>query len=273
MKTLYISDLDGTLLRSDERVSEYTASVINEIVGRGELFSCATARSLITAGKVLTGVRTEIPLIVYNGVFVRDIFSGRILLANYFGEEIKKVIADLVSGGIYPVVYSMKGEKELFSYVRELCSKETLNFLSTRKNDPRDNPVSNAEQLFEGDIFYISCIDKKEKLEPFFHKYRDSFQCLFQSDVYSGDQWLEMLPSGASKASAALRLKEILGCDRIVAFGDGLNDMELFSAADECYAVENAVPELKAIADGVIGGNNEDGVARWLENRLIEKNM
>jgi len=73
------------------------------------------------------------------------------------------------------------------------------------------------------------------------------------------------MPKGASKANAARQLKEYLGCGKIVAFGDGKNDIDLFELADECYAVGNAVEELKAIATSVIGGNDEDGVARWLE--------
>ena len=48
-------------------------------------------------------------------------------------------------------------------------------------------------------------------------------------------------------------------------FGDGKNDISMFRAADECYAVANAVEELKEIATGVILSNNEDGVAKWLE--------
>lgn len=40
----------------------------------------------------------------------------------------------------------------------------------------------------------------------------------------------------------------------------------MFGIADECYAVENAVPELKACATGIIPGNDEDGVARWLDS-------
>lgn len=42
----------------------------------------------------------------------------------------------------------------------------------------------------------------------------------------------------------------------------------MFEIADECYAVENAVDELKEIATAVIGNNNEDGVAHWLETEL-----
>ena len=49
MKTLYVSDLDGTLLRSDETLSTYTCDVINELVEKGMLFSYATARSYHTA--------------------------------------------------------------------------------------------------------------------------------------------------------------------------------------------------------------------------------
>ena len=47
-------------------------------------------------------------------------------------------------------------------------------------------------------------------------------------------------------------------------FGDGRNDLDMFEMADESYAVENAVDELKAAATGVIACNEDDGVAKWL---------
>ena len=72
MSTLYVSDLDGTLLRSNEKTSEYTNKVINSLTERGMLFSYATARSLITAKKVTRGINAKIPLIVYNGASVID---------------------------------------------------------------------------------------------------------------------------------------------------------------------------------------------------------
>ena len=52
MKTLYVSDLDGTLIRSDERTSEYTNSTINRLVEEGVIFSYATGRSFHTSHKV-----------------------------------------------------------------------------------------------------------------------------------------------------------------------------------------------------------------------------
>ena len=79
---------------------------------------------------------------------------------------------------------------------------------------------------------------------------------------------MEIIPKSVSKANAILQLKEFLEIEYIVAFGDGKNDIEMFEIADESYAVENAVDELKAIATGIIESNDSDGVAKWLYNNL-----
>ena len=46
---------------------------------------------------------------------------------------------------------------------------------------------------------------------------------------------------------------------------NGKNDIDMFELSDEAYAVENAVDELKEAATAVIGSNNDDGVAKWLD--------
>ena len=54
----------------------------------------------------------------------------------------------------------------------------------------------------------------------------------------------------------------------MISFGDAVNDIPMFRISDECYAVENAVDALKAVADGIIPGNDADGVAAWLKENL-----
>ena len=88
MSDLYVSDLDGTLLRSNEVTSKYTNQVINSLVEEGMIFSYATARSLVTAKKVTEGINAKIPLIVYNGAFVIDNITEKILIANYFDDSV-----------------------------------------------------------------------------------------------------------------------------------------------------------------------------------------
>lgn len=264
MKTLYVSDLDGTLLRSDETTSTYTNQVINALVEKGMLFSYATARSYHTAHKVTNGLQAKIPLIVYNGAFIKDNVTGEILIENSFQDSVKDIIDDLIQHDIYPTVYSLIDDKEKFSYVKSQCSQGMLRFLHTRQGDERDHPVLDSQDLYLGKIFYISCIDEKEKLKPMYEKYQNQYHCVYQTDIYTQDQWLEIMSLSASKANAIQQLKEYLGCKKVVAFGDGENDMDMFDLAEECYAVENAVDELKAIATDVIGSHNDDSVAKWL---------
>ena len=269
MRNLYVSDLDGTLLRSDELISEYTGSVINALVEKGMLFSYATARSLVTAKKATKGIHARIPLIVYNGTFIVDNVTEEILIANYFGSSVYSVLDDLFGDGVYPIVYACIDGKERFSFVPELCTEEMKAFLDTRRGDVRTNVVTSPSDLKKGSIFYITCIGNPEVLSPFYEKYKETYHCVYHKDIYTKAQWLEIMPANASKSNAAKQLQAMLRCDRLIAFGDGKNDIDLFQIADESYAVENADAALKVCATDVILSNNEDGVAKWLQSHII----
>lgn len=269
MKTLYVSDLDGTLLRSEQRTSDYTNQVINALTEKGVFFSYATARSFHTARKVTKGMEAHFPLIVYNGAFIVENGTGRILQAVYFQEdEAREILAALLQQGVQPIVYSVTEGKEQMRYIRAKMHPEASAFMDTRKGDLRDTPVMEEGQLMQGNVFYFTCIEEAEKLQPLYEIFREKYRCVYARDIYSDAQWLEIMPKEASKANAIGRLKKMLGCENVVAFGDGLNDVDMFEMADEGYAVENAAPELKEKATAVIGSNNEDGVARYLAGRL-----
>jgi len=264
MSNLYVSDLDGTLLRSNETTSDFTNTVINSLVNKGMFFSYATARSLITAKKVTKGIDTPIPLIVYNGAFVIDNITEEILIANYFDTSVHNVLEDLFENNVYPIVYAYVNGKEKFSFVPQLCTDGMNIFLNSRRGDVRTNIVDSPSDLKQGNIFYITCIDTPEKLMPLYEKYKDSYHCVYQTDIYTNEQWLEIMPSEASKSNAIRQLKSMLNADKLIVFGDGKNDIDMFQLADESYAVENAHEDLKKYATDIILSNDEDGVAKWL---------
>lgn len=263
-KTLYVSDLDGTLLRGNQRTSEYTNRVINSLAAQGIIFSYATARSIFTSSIVTKGLDAKIPVITYNGVFIIDNQTHETIESCFLDGYVYTLLKELFAADIYPTVYAIIDGKERFSNYPAKSSKGTLDFIASR-NDERKRIVDSEMELIEGKIFYITCIESPERIRPFFDKYKEKYHCVYQTDIYSGEQWLEIMPKNATKASAIERLKNITQCDYVVVFGDGINDLEMFRIADECYATANAVTELKEIATGVIDSNDNDGVARWLE--------
>lgn len=269
-KTLYITDLDGTLLTSGQYVSPKSCEIINRLTEQGMIFSYATARSLITAKKVTAGLSPKTPVIVYNGVFITDSASGEKLVKNTFsGSQAEDIFKTLTKYEILPLVYSIIGGEEKFSYIPEKMTRGMADFLDTRRGDPRHRPLSNEDGMLDGEIFYFACMDEAGSMSEAHEELKKRYYCVYSKDIYSGDQWLEILPKAATKANAVLQLKEYCGCERLVVFGDGINDIPMFKAADECYAVGNAAAELKEIADGIIGNNNEDSVAEFLEKEFL----
>ncbi len=272
MKTLFVSDLDGTLLTAEERLSAYSLQHLNDMIDNGGLcFTYATARSLNSAAKAVWGLRQNLPVILYNGAVIMKPWNGEMLYNCHFSaEQFADIRAYLREEDIWPVVYSFLGGKERLSWVQGKESEGLLRYLSRRKGDLRLHPISSYNELAEDEVFYFNCIESSRRLSGLYSRVRarSDMKTIYEQETYRSDYWLEIMPSGTSKGECALRLKQILGAERLVAFGDARNDEELFSAADECYAVQNAVDELKAMATGVIGYCEEDAVAKFLRSSL-----
>ena len=116
MKELYVTDLDGTLLNRQDRVSSFSVRVINELVDKGLLFTYATARSLVSASRVTEGLSTKIPVIAYNGVFIMQPSTGRILSGEWFTDDERSRVKEILNQyRISPLVYSFIGGIEKVS--------------------------------------------------------------------------------------------------------------------------------------------------------------
>lgn len=270
-KTLYISDLDGTLLAANKETTDFTNKTINTLVDKGMLFSYATARSFTTSYPVTRGIKATIPVIVYNGTFIISSPDGKKLFQFTFENDdidfIKKVLSE---NDVQPIIHGVIDANEYFSYNKNKLNDQMKQYLSIRIDDDRNRPCGNDEAVYAGEPFYFTCVSTKELLEKPYEMLKEKFQCVFEKDIYSDVFYLEIMPKGANKASAMLKLKEMLGCERVVCFGDGENDLPMFEQADECYAMENASPVLKKAATAVIGKNTEDGVAKWLVENFKE---
>ena len=89
-------------------------------------------------------------------------------------------------------------------------------------------------------------------------------------DIFDTSQGiLDIYAPSTTKAHAIKQLAETLGVERIVVFGDNRNDIPMMKIADHSVAVSNAFVDVKAIADEVIGSNDEDAVVKWIERDVL----
>ena len=267
-KTLYVIDLDGTLMRGDKSVSERSISIINKLIEEGMNFTVASARSVSSLQHIVKPLDISIPLVVRNGTALAAPGTLEIMEKAVFTKEevssIREILTDLPVYGFTSIWHGGEMEKVFYAGEHSLGIKK---YLEEHEGEKGLKIVSDIDELWAGDVGYITMIDDRDVLRPVYEKVKDSsgWEAVFQQDSYDEEYWLEICPENSTKAKAIVRLKEKLGLEKIVVFGDSVNDIPMFQVADEAYAVENALPELKKYATAVIGSNEEDGVAEYLQ--------
>lgn len=275
MKSLYLTDLDGTLLNKESVLSKTSLDIINTFIKNGGLFSYATARSYNSSSIVTKGLNIELPVILYNGGFIYDIKQNKYVHKTLFNKsEILKLKSIAKSSGLTPLVYTLiNGEEKILWNNSSKLSDGFKYYLSNRANDKRLTPVDSFEESFSGDIFYITFIENYDDLKPLYENIKNcsEFNVVFQQELYRQEYWCEVMPSQASKANALKILKELIDCDELIVFGDSFNDIPMFEIADKSFAVKNAKDKLKQISTDIIGYNYEDSVALKLLELEREK--
>lgn len=269
-KTLYISDLDGTLLNRNCEITPRTAEILNKLIDeKGINFSVATARTSETVPTLTKAVHINTPVIVMNGVATYDIANKKFVNIELLPKDaLKKFLAVIKNFGSWGFLYTIKKDK-IETFFVNCDTPNALKFMNERKEKfgKKFTQVSDFSQCESLDCVYFSVSHKEEFLKPIYEQIKgiSGISVEYYRDVYNTDFWyLEVCSQNASKYNALMRLREKYDFEKVIAFGDNLNDLPLFRASDECYAVENAKDEVKAHATAVIGSNNSDGVAEFI---------
>lgn len=269
MKTLYITDLDGTLLNSKAELSEKSAEIINRLADEGILFSLSTARTHATVSEMFSDVKLNVPLVMMNGVVVYDPKDHRVISASTIEKDkAEKVLEIYRKHGKAPMLYYIDGTKININYT-DLKNENQQKYINSRNDLGIKKFFYSPSLTIKDELIYIVTLDPYEELKEIYDEVSEieGLNCMFYSDNYTGCYFLEILSSKVSKGISADFVKKYVKADRMVAFGDNLNDISLFQYANEGYAVENAHEKLKEIATGVIGRNDDDAVAEFISEK------
>ncbi len=254
-------------MRDDKSISEKTVTILNRLIEKGIPITYATARSLKSTLAITKDVHFSLPVILRNGTNIADPKTKKeIQRASFTSEQIQAIRQCIGKTRLPGYVTAYIGGEEKTLYLAGLINEGFQAYLEDHRNDKRLRAVRTEDELYEGDICYFTFIARREDLDQLYERMKDGreWNCVYQKDKYRSEFWLDICPKNATKAKAVKWVQKKCGCERVVVFGDSLNDISMFQIADEAYAVANASESLKEAATGVIGDNNSDGVAEWL---------
>lgn len=272
IKTLYISDLDGTLLDSSGELPEKTAAELNSLIDRGLHFTFATARTIYSAGAITAALNIDTPCILMNGVCIYDLKKREYISVEAIPRELSDKIASFYKEhGVECFMFRISGQK-LTTYYTELTERVMASFAEDRQKKYGKPFVQcrDFREVTEGDAVYFTSTSSYESLLPVRNAVKevDGLDCAFYEDTYTGKWYLEVFSSEASKANGIKKLRKLYGYEKVVCFGDNLNDLAMFEQSDVKIAVENARDEVKSAADIIISSNDNNGVAEYLKRNL-----
>lgn len=281
-KTLYVSDLDGTLLNNNPDLSDITMDTLNKFIDDGHLFSIATARSITSSKRFIDKLNVKLPIILHNGVYIYDLKSKQNIVSNYLDREVAIMITSIAKeSGLNPIIFTMDHAGTPHVYYERIANYADQQFIEIRlrQGDKRFRQIEDVcdcvRDEAEENVISVFIQDEQNKINKLYQDVKLSFtnsglndeellSYHISLDSYTNWYFIEFSSNKANKGDAIRTLKNILGVDRVTCFGDNINDIPMFEACDERYAMANACNELKAKADRVIGSNKDDGVAKFL---------
>lgn len=273
-KTLYVSDLDGTLLGAHSELSEASARMLNQAISMGADFTIATARTPATVSRLLEKVNMKLPAIVMTGAVRWDFNTYDYSNPKFIDTSLAKELLTVYRCHNLPVFHYSLGENAV-----EVRHCGDINDLERKFADDRSG--SDFKRfILDDDISLISLertllfysMQPTAKVERLYHEISEieGITPVFYHDIFGPDvALLEVFSDVASKASAVRSLASEIGAERVVVFGDNVNDIPMMQTATHAVAVENAIDQVRDMANEVIGCNTSDCVAKWILNDIV----
>lgn len=251
MKKIVFFDIDGTLLDHDKNLPQKTKAAIRQLKEQGTFVAIATGR----APFMFESLREELDIdsyVSFNGQYV--VFENECIYSNPLDHsKLETLLHDSLENQ-HPLVFmdekTMKATVSNHPFILE--SMRSLKFPHPEKD----------EDFYQNRNIYQTLLFCESSHDQFYVHNHSSFRFVRWHPVS-----VDVIPAGGSKAEGIRKMIEILGFNLkdVYAFGDGLNDIEMFQAVGTAVAMGNAVDEVKELAKFVTKDVSDDGIWHGLK--------
>lgn len=262
---MIILDLDGTILNSNRKISVNTKEYLTKLKNEGFIITIATGRIYASALKATDGAEFANYIISDTGSCIYDRLTEKIIYSNFIESKTASEVLDYYN--------------DECNYI-DICDKNYIyKYSDIEENHPvvitskdKDYIINNCKKISHITISMKS----NEEVIKLYNVLKEKFldlDIIIMQDSFSDKKWIEMMAKGVSKYKSIKILSEHLGIknDKILAFGDGLNDIEMLEKCGYGVALKNALSEVKEKANAITKfDHNNDGVIMYLKEYLYD---
>lgn len=270
-------DLDGTTLDPYGNLTDGVHRAIDAALEQGLRVVLCTGRRFRTALPFAERLGLEGPIVVNNGVVVKDIASGETLADRYLPGEVRGDVLELVGEVAAPLVYldTYPETVEILTVESGSTHPYQVEYLREAGGEQVET-VPSLDPIPRDDVIMISTMGDSEHLDALRERARGRLGSRIHTHLITNKnfqgQILEFLAPGSDKWSALEQLASQAGISRgeIVAVGDDVNDIGMIRGAGLGIAMGNAVPAARAAADLVVRSNAEGGLIEAIERVILK---
>lgn len=251
-------DLDGTLLRSDKSISDYTLGILEKCKEQGKLIAISTARGESNALQFIAKIKPDL-VISSSGALVS--YKGKYIYDSHFSVSETRAIIDtsmkLTKGECEITIDTLAGYYWNYNQDPNLDFPDWGRVIYTDYKDFQKRALKICVELDSSDkASRVGAVVPACK----WHRFSD------------GD-WYQFTKNDATKEKALQKLVQVLGISlqQVISFGDDLVDLEMLKLSGKGVAMENAIAEVREIADDITKSNDQDGVALYLAENVLKK--
>ena len=266
MIKMIVTDLDGTLLNENSKVSNETKIYLKKLKNMGYIIVIATGRIYASALKATDGAEFANYLITDTGACLYDMSNSKIIFKNVIEKKTIEKLLDYYNNNFQYIYICDKNN--IYKYSDNI---ENSSIVKTTKD--KDFILKSVD-----DVSHISIAMKNnDEVIKLYHKLLEDISEVdfdIMQDSFSDRKWIEISAKNISKYNAISSLATLLHIDNseIIVFGDGLNDIDMLEKCGQGVAMKNALIEVKRIANDITNDdNNHDGVINYLKENLDVK--
>jgi len=254
---LVVTDMDGTLLNSNHEVSAEFFILFKKLKKNNIHFIAASGRQYFSIVDKLEQIKDDITIIAENGAFAmqgkNELFTSGLSL-----DQVQKTVQLLRTIKNTHIV--LCGKKAAYIETKDEIFESMFQQYYAKYEIVNDLTKLTDDTFFKIAAYHFDC--SETHILPNIKQLENEMQV-----IVSGQNWLDISHNNANKGFALNMLQDQLNISKeeTMVFGDYNNDLKMLELADFSYAMENAHPNVKKIANYLTKSNDENGVEQILE--------